>query len=94
MDIICELDVDEKCKKYPDFNKDDVEKIRNWLDKTPHLPKITNHEIFMFLHSTEFSVEASKIKIDNYYTCRTHMPQYFGCRDPTSDNVKFAHETV
>lgn len=94
MDIICVLDVEEQCKKYPDFNKDDVQKIRTWLDKTPHLPKITNHEIFMFLHSTEFSVEASKTKIDNFYTCRTHMKQYFDCRDPATDEMKFAHEIV
>lgn len=94
MDIICELDVEGKSKKYPEFNKEDVQKIRLWLDKSPHLPKITDHEIFNFLRSTGFSVETCKIKIDNFYTCRTLLKQYFESRDPESDEMMYTSEIV
>lgn len=94
MDIICELNAESKAQKYPDFNRDDIQKIRTWLEKSPHLPKITDREIFSFLHSTGFSVETTKTKIDNFYTCRTHMKQYFECRDPDTDDMNFVYETV
>lgn len=94
MDIIAKLDVEGMSKRYPEFNKNDIEKIRLWMNKNPHLPKIEDLEIFYFLHTMDFSVEASKTRIDNFYTCRTHLKHHFDNRDPDTDEMEFVSESM
>ncbi|XP_063709295.1 uncharacterized protein LOC134837834 [Culicoides brevitarsis] len=92
--FIAKLDVSDMSKRFPDFREDDIQKIRMWLEKSPHLPKITDYEIFRFLHSTDFSVETSKTKIDNFYTFRTISTEYFEHRDPDTEEIQYISETV
>lgn len=35
------FDVNKEYKKNPDLKKDDVEHIKEWISKQPHLPNIT-----------------------------------------------------
>uniref|UniRef100_A0A336M857 CSON013470 protein n=1 Tax=Culicoides sonorensis TaxID=179676 RepID=A0A336M857_CULSO len=94
MEIIQKLNYDEMCQKYPKFNKIDVDIIQKWLEKSPHLPKITDYEIFCFLHAADFSIEIAKIKIDNFYTCRTHLKSYFDNRDPDTEEIEYIRDVV
>uniref|UniRef100_A0A1B6KRS7 CRAL-TRIO domain-containing protein n=1 Tax=Graphocephala atropunctata TaxID=36148 RepID=A0A1B6KRS7_9HEMI len=59
----------------------DVQNIRNWLVHQPHLPKLTDEHILMFLHSCYYSGERTKETIDNYYTVRAQCMDLFGGRD-------------
>ncbi|XP_063709296.1 uncharacterized protein LOC134837835 [Culicoides brevitarsis] len=94
MDIIRKLDVALMSKRFPDFDQNDIQNIQIWLKKCPHLPKLTDYEIFRFLHAAEFSVEAAKTRIDNFYTFRTKFPQYFGNRDPDTEEIEYISEVM
>lgn len=82
----------ELARKHPGFKECDIEHLRSWLEKTPHLPQITDYEIFIFLHASYFSVEACKIRIDKFYTMRTHIKTMFDDRDVASDEINFGRD--
>lgn len=82
----------EIARKYPAFKQIDIDHLRGWLEKTPHLPKITDYEIFIFLHAANFSVEACKIRIDKFYTMRTRVKVIFDDRDVGKDEIRFSHD--
>lgn len=79
-------------RKYPAFSQTDIDSLRGWLEKTPHLPKITDHEIFLFLHAENFKIETCKTRIDKFYTMRTRVKTIFEDRDVGSDEFQFAHD--
>lgn len=66
-----------------------VQMLRDWIAKTPHLKARTDDQFLVtFLRGCKYSVEKTKQKIDMYYTLRTHIPEWFGDRDPQKMNVK------
>uniref|UniRef100_A0A336LSG1 CSON003001 protein n=1 Tax=Culicoides sonorensis TaxID=179676 RepID=A0A336LSG1_CULSO len=88
------ISVDEMYKKHPKLQENDVHGLQKWMETQPHLPKITDLEIANFLHATYFSVEAAKTMIDNYYTYRTHLTNYFSNRDITGDDMAATHDVI
>lgn len=77
----------EKAKKelneVPDRMAEDVNAIREWLKKQPHLTTRTDDQFLVnFLRGSKYSLERTKDKLDLYYTCRTAMPEMFADRDP------------
>ncbi|XP_044740731.1 alpha-tocopherol transfer protein-like [Chrysoperla carnea] len=89
MAIITPISVDEEYKKNsPNLRKEDVLALQEWMDKQPHLPNVTELEIILFLHSCYYRMELAKITIDNYYTVRTHCPEFFCNRDAKNKTVK------
>lgn len=89
---IAKLNALEMSRRYPTFKPTDVDHLREWLDKTPHLPSITDYEIFLFLHAAEFSVECTKIRIDKFYTIRTRVKVLFEDRDVGTEEFRVSHE--
>ncbi|XP_055528168.1 alpha-tocopherol transfer protein-like isoform X1 [Wyeomyia smithii] len=87
-------DVENEYKKFPELKREDVQKIREWMEKQPHLPKITELERILFLHSNYFKIEATKQTIEAYYTCRTHVSMFFAKRDVTNQGTKKAMNTI
>lgn len=73
---------EEELKKNSELKKDDVQMLREWCAKQPHLPKIEDQELALFLHSNYYRLEPTKSTIETYYTIRTHVPEFFSNRDP------------
>lgn len=87
------MNVEQLYGKYPDLKREQVQQIQSWLEKQPHLPKITDLEIVCFLKATNYSTEAAKYRIDNFYTCRTHISVFSG-RDIFGDDVSFTKDVM
>ncbi|XP_047353556.1 alpha-tocopherol transfer protein-like [Vespa velutina] len=78
----------EAFNKNPNLKESDLQIIRAWLDKQPHLPKIEDIYLILFLNSNYYQLERTKTTIDNFYTIRTHVPEFFSNRDPFLKDIR------
>ncbi|EZA49211.1 Alpha-tocopherol transfer protein-like protein [Ooceraea biroi] len=81
MSSIKHIILEEEMKKIPELKMSDIEILRQWCEKQPHLPKIQDVEFAVFLHCNYYRIEPTKNTIENYYTFRTHLPEFFSNRD-------------
>lgn len=88
------ITLEEEFKKNPELKDEDLNALKEWVAKQPHLPPITEEQLALFLHSCYYRIEPTKSTIDNYFTIRTHAPEIFGNRDPTSKETKEALKTT
>ncbi|KAL6428454.1 hypothetical protein ACFW04_008609 [Cataglyphis niger] len=82
MSMIKSITLEEEMKKNPQLKLSDIQSLRKWCEKQPHLPKIEDSFLAMFLHSNYYQMQSTKNTIENYYTTRTHVPEFFSNRDP------------
>ncbi|XP_012529320.1 alpha-tocopherol transfer protein-like [Monomorium pharaonis] len=82
MSVIKGITLEEEMKKNPQLKLSDIQSLREWCEKQAHLPKIEDSFLALFLHSNYYQIEATKNTIENYYTTRTHLPEFFCNRDP------------
>lgn len=67
----------------------DIETLRNWLAKQPHITSRTDDQFLVcFLRGCKYSLERAKEKLDIYYTIRTAIPEIFGHRDPADSDFQ------
>ncbi|GFG36891.1 hypothetical protein Cfor_08697 [Coptotermes formosanus] len=79
----------EEFAKNNKLKREDIEYLRDWMSKQPHLPTgITDEQLILFLHCCQYSLEACKQTIEAYYTIRTHAPEMFGNRDPRRKEIQ------
>ncbi|XP_070155652.1 alpha-tocopherol transfer protein-like isoform X2 [Polyergus mexicanus] len=74
--------IEEEFKRNLELKMSDLQMLKDWTDKQPHLPKIEMFYFVLFLHSNYYRLESTKKTIDNFFTSRTHMPEVFSNRDP------------
>ena len=82
MALINSLTLEEEMKKDPEIKKRDIEALKEWHKKQPHLPKMNDSEFALFLHANYYRIETTKLTIDSFYTLRTHIPEFFNNRNP------------
>ena len=82
MSLKSSVPFEEELRRNPELKKADVQSLRDWCSKNPHLPKISDSELALFLHSNYYYVEPTKSTIDTFYTIRSHIPEFFTNRDP------------
>ncbi|CAH2066482.1 unnamed protein product, partial [Iphiclides podalirius] len=62
----------------PNRVKDDLQHMKDWLAKQPHLRARTEDQwLIAFLRGCKFSLERTKEKLDLYYSIRNTAPDYF-----------------
>lgn len=72
----------EELKEVTDRIPDDVNALRLWINKQPHLnPNIDDQLLVTFLRGCKYSLERTKEKIDTYFTMKTTIPE-MSDRDP------------
>ncbi|XP_024082630.1 alpha-tocopherol transfer protein-like [Cimex lectularius] len=75
---------------------EDVESIKNWLFKQPHLPQIQRELLSIqvdewlenYLICCKNSVERAKENLDMYFTSKIIVPEVFTHRDPLQEAFK------
>ncbi|GLV36689.1 uncharacterized protein CBL_02476 [Carabus blaptoides fortunei] len=78
---------DEEMKKLIGKSNIEIEKdvnaLKDWLNKSPHLPKNEDDIILRrILYYNKFSLEKSKQKLDLYYSSQNLIPEFFENRNP------------
>ncbi|XP_060527195.1 alpha-tocopherol transfer protein-like [Cylas formicarius] len=76
-------------------NENDLQIIKEWLAKEPHLPQNINDKLLQrFLYTCNHSVERAKHLIDLFYTIRSQSPEIFADRDPDAPHIRQAFEDI
>ncbi|XP_050426209.1 clavesin-2-like [Adelges cooleyi] len=72
----------------------DVKFLKEWMRKQPHLPNpddcekiIDEKRIKMFLLMCKNSLEKTKTMLDQHYTIKNSIPEYYSDWDPTSPEI-------
>ncbi|XP_065226985.1 alpha-tocopherol transfer protein-like [Planococcus citri] len=69
--------------------KNDVQYLKEWIRKEAHLPNVEDDEwLTNFLLRCKNSLEKAKTRIDEYYSVRTVMPEFFQGRDQCFDKME------
>ncbi|XKL68333.1 hypothetical protein PGB90_003824 [Kerria lacca] len=67
----------------------DVQYLIQWMQKQPHLPKLTDKELLSHcLLNCKNSVEKTKNKLETYFNTKAIMPEIFTNRDPLSYDIE------
>lgn len=82
------LSLEEELKQNPELKMSDIEILREWCEKQPHLPKIPDFLLALFLHSNYYSMEAAKTTVENCFTVKTHITEVFNSRDPFDKELR------
>ncbi|CAH1119368.1 unnamed protein product [Phaedon cochleariae] len=73
----------------------DVDILREWLSKQPHLPKkIDDILLRRFLSAAENSIERAKYLIDLFFTIRSQSPEIFSDRDPNQAGIRAIFQII
>ncbi|XP_011702535.1 PREDICTED: uncharacterized protein LOC105458716 [Wasmannia auropunctata] len=75
----------EEMKRNPQLKLSDIQSLREWCEKQPHLPKVEDTFLALCLYRHNYQMEPTKNLIENYYTTRTHLPEFFCNRDPLGE---------
>ncbi|XP_067009451.2 retinol-binding protein pinta [Anabrus simplex] len=74
---------------------DGIAQIKDFLNTQPHITARQVWVVFLddqflatFLRGCHFDVEEAKKKVENYYTMRTALPDWFARRDPLSPELQ------
>ncbi|GAB6024742.1 hypothetical protein CHUAL_009872 [Chamberlinius hualienensis] len=85
---ICQLSSELQEKSRKELNEDpqrrdeDIEILRRWLSQEQHIVGRDDNEFLLkFLRPSKFSIETAKQKLDNYYTMKSALPDWFSNRD-------------
>ncbi|XP_034231247.1 alpha-tocopherol transfer protein-like [Thrips palmi] len=68
-----------------------VDQLKEWMQTQPHLPRNYDDRVLpRFVCGTKYNLHRAQKKIDNYFTARAKVPEFFAQRDPTSPDIQQA----
>ncbi|KAF5298323.1 hypothetical protein FQA39_LY11807 [Lamprigera yunnana] len=79
----------KEINEVPSRIEEDIEQIRQWLLKQPHLKvKVDDDQILGFLRGCKYSLQKTKQKLDFHFTIRTLVPEFFCNQDPFAPEIQ------
>ncbi|XP_013102470.2 alpha-tocopherol transfer protein-like [Stomoxys calcitrans] len=88
------FDLEQEYAKHPHIEREEVQKLHQWLRAQPHMPELWEHEVLIFYHACQYQMEYSKQVIEDYYTFRTQTEEFFDNLDINSAQMVQAQKTV
>lgn len=87
--------IDDEIPPDPEMRKKDVQAIKDWLSKQPHLPKnMDDSRLEHFLFGCKNSIERCKLILERYFSARTALPEFFSSRDSLSHEMQDCCDAV
>ncbi|XP_063972270.1 alpha-tocopherol transfer protein-like [Diachasmimorpha longicaudata] len=87
--------IDDEIPPNPEMRKKDIQAIREWLAKQPHLPKdMDDARLEKFLFGCKNSIERCKLILERYFSARSALPEFFENRDPLGHDIQDCCDAV
>ncbi|XP_055854077.1 alpha-tocopherol transfer protein-like [Episyrphus balteatus] len=86
--------VEEQYRRFPEMDKQDVLKLKQWVQQQPHMPNLSELDVILFFHACYYSMELTKRTIETNLSIRTHVPEFFHNLDIERPELKRAMNTV
>lgn len=78
----------EELNEVPERIYEDIQKLRDWVLKQPHLKSRTSDQFLVaFLRGCKFSLEKAKEKLDKFYSLRATIPEIYKDRDLSDPKI-------
>ncbi|KAJ3652346.1 hypothetical protein Zmor_018321 [Zophobas morio] len=78
-----------KCNENVETRNQDLENIKEWLRKQPHLPDTWDDEMLLaYLRNCNFSLEKTKTKLDKFFSIKHALPEIFADYDITRPELQ------
>lgn len=82
------LKAEKELFEKPERIQEDVDALRTWIAKTPHLKARTDDQTLVnILRGCKYSLEKAKVKIDTFYTVRSAFTEAFSDRYPITERM-------
>lgn len=83
----------EEIQEDPEMTQQDLDHLRDWLNKQPHLPHhIEDARLERFLYGCKLNVERTQRVLDTYYMVRATVPEFFRDRDPLARDMQLSFQ--
>ncbi|XP_043267889.1 alpha-tocopherol transfer protein-like [Venturia canescens] len=90
-----QMRIDEELPPNPEMRKRDIQALREWMAKQPHLPKhMDDGRLEKFLFGCKNSVERCKQVLERYFSARSALPEFFANRDPLLPDIQTCCESI
>ncbi|XP_066581713.1 alpha-tocopherol transfer protein-like [Prorops nasuta] len=87
--------IDAELPPEPEMRRRDIQAIREWLSKQPHLPDhMDDARLLKFLFGCKNSVERCKQILERYFSVRTALPEFFAVRDPLANDIQKCFKSI
>lgn len=78
----------EDLNEVPERINDDIQALREWVLKQPHLKSRTSDQFLVsFLRGCKYNMEKAKQKIDKFYSLRATLPEIYENRNVDDPKV-------
>lgn len=68
----------DELAEVPERIDEDIDTLRTWIAKQPHLKAREDAQFLVaFLRGCKYSLEKSKLKLDNFYAMRGAVPELY-----------------
>lgn len=94
MENFRKVSVAQELERTSSLQRTDIQEVLDWLEIEMDLPKLTESEVILFLHSNYYDIDATKDTIRKYFDCRTDYREFFSNLNLKSDQLVQVSETM
>ncbi|XP_065223524.1 alpha-tocopherol transfer protein-like [Planococcus citri] len=80
---------EEEYARDPKLDKEDIQQLMQWIEKQPHMPRVSEYHVMQYYHCSDYSQQKAKDLLDLHYAYRNEALELF--HGPGYEAPKYPH---